>query len=61
MRFLATYIFIFFFATIGFANDATSTIVGKIIDENGEGVPYASVALLNPADSSVVTGTASDI
>jgi hypothetical protein len=60
MRFLATYIFIFFFATIGFANDATSTIVGKIIDENGEGVPYASVALLSVSDSTIVTGTASE-
>jgi len=60
MRYLTTYLFLFFFTTLGFSSDVLSTIVGKIIDENGEGIPYASVALLNVADSTIVTGTASD-
>ncbi|MGN0188061.1 MAG: carboxypeptidase-like regulatory domain-containing protein, partial [Candidatus Cryptobacteroides sp.] len=33
---------------------------GKVSDENGEPVPYATVALLSKADSSIVSGTVAD-
>ena len=29
---------------------------GKVVDENGEPIPYATVAVLSPADSTVVCG-----
>ena len=40
---------------------AQSVISGKIIDKNGEPIASTTVLLLNNADSTYITGTASDI
>src|SRR5690606_25022219 len=37
-----------------------ASVVGEIDEESGEAVAFANVALLNAADSSLVTGTVSD-
>lgn len=36
------------------------SVSGQIIDEEGLGVPFSNVAILNPLDSSIVKGSASD-
>lgn len=42
---------------IGLPTFAKGDWKGKVVDENGEVVPYANVAILSKADSTVVCGT----
>jgi outer membrane receptor protein involved in Fe transport len=60
MKFFITYFLSVFLAFGVFASEEKSTINGRVVDENGTGVPYASVALLAAKDSTIVTGTATD-
>ena len=46
----------FAFAMIAFPALAKGDWKGKVVDENGEPVPYANVAVLSKADSTVVCG-----
>lgn len=42
------------------AQVTSSHLFGRVIDEQGEGIPYAAVTLHFPIDSGLVVGTASD-
>ncbi len=55
-------IILFFFLFLGIFAQAQNSfkISGKLVDENKQPVPLATVALLKSADSSVVTGALSD-
>ena len=48
---------LFAFATIVLPALAKGDWKGKVVDENGEPVPYANVVILSKADSTVVCGT----
>ncbi len=54
-RFLTTTLFLFF---IAFAN--AQTIKGQVIDEKGSSIIYATVALHNAKDSSIIKGESTD-
>ena len=41
-------------------DDTLRTVEGKVVNENGEAVEYATVALLTVTDSSVVSGALTD-
>jgi len=56
-----TVIFIFLFSLIIYNAKCQYLIQGKIVDENKEPVPFASVALLNARDSSLVQGVVSNL
>ena len=47
---------LFAFATMVLPAIAKGDWKGKVVDENGEPVPYANVAVLSKADSTVVCG-----
>ena len=38
-----------------------SGIFGRVVDQNNESVPFASVVLLQPGDSSIISGTSTDV
>ena len=45
---------------IGFSIDDKTTVSGQIVDASSQALAYASIVFLNPTDSSVITGVASD-
>lgn len=52
---ISAFIFIVCFAQISYAQNGM--LSGKLLDEAGEGISYANVAILKATDSSLVTGT----
>ena len=48
--------FLFVFATIAFSALAKEDWKGRVVDENGDPVAYANVAILSQADSTIVCG-----
>ena len=51
---------IFLSALILFSTIATATdFTGKVTDENGVAIEFATVSLLNPVDSTFISGTTS--
>ena len=51
---------IFSIAKVGLASDDKCEVFGQVVEPNGQAISYASIAFLNPADSSVISGTATD-
>ena len=48
--------FLFVFATIAFPALAKEDWKGRVVDEKGEPIAYANVAVLSKADSTMVCG-----
>lgn len=59
------YIQIVLFIALGltnqsFANEDKCEVFGQVIESSGETISYASIAFINPTDSTVITGTATN-
>ena len=56
MKLVFTCLFVFVYSSIAFSQ----TLIGWVIDEKSQPLPYANVVLLSLPDSAFVTGTVSD-